>query len=57
MTVAMQNMTMAMPNIYLVMSMECNSMVSIAAFGHRDRGSNPGWFTVLNSNQKLSFHE
>ena len=30
-------------------------MVSIAAFGPGDPSSNPGWFAVLNSNQKLSF--
>ena len=32
-------------------------MVSIAAFGLGDPGSNPGWFSVSNSNQKLSFHK
>ena len=31
-------------------SMECSSMVSIAAFGPGDPGSNPGRFAVLNSN-------
>ena len=31
-------------------SMECSSIVSIAAFGPGDLGSNPGWFTVSNSN-------
>ena len=31
-------------------------MVSTAAFGAGDPGSNPGWFAVLNSNQKLSFY-
>ena len=35
--------------------MECSSMVSIATFGPGDPGSNPGWFAVMNSNQKLSF--
>ena len=35
--------------------MECSSMVSIAAYGPRDLGSNPGWFAVSNSSQKLSF--
>ena len=30
-------------------------MVSVAAFGPRDPGSNPCWFPVSNSNQKLSF--
>ena len=38
-------------------SMECSSMVSIAAFGPRHSGSNPSWFAVSNSNKKLSFHE
>ena len=32
-----------------------SSMVSIAAFGPCDRGSNPSWFALSNSNQKLSF--
>ena len=36
-------------------SIECSSIVSIAAFGPGDPGSNPGWFAVLNSNRKLSF--
>ena len=36
-------------------SMECSSMVSVAAFGQGDLGTNPSWFTVSNSNQKLSF--
>ena len=36
--------------------MECSSMASIAPFGPGDPGSNPGWFAVLNSNKKLSFH-
>ena len=31
-------------------------MVSIGAFGPGDPGSNPGWFNVLNLNQKLSFN-
>ena len=31
-------------------------MVSIGAFGPGDPGSNPGWFAVLNLNQKLSFN-
>ena len=31
-------------------SMDCSSMVSVAAFG-----SNPGWFAVSNSNQKWTF--
>ena len=35
-------------------SMECSSIVSIAAFDLRDPGSNPDWFAVLISNQKLS---
>ena len=39
------------------LSMECNSMVSIAALGPRDSDSNPGWFADSKSNQKLSFHE
>ena len=30
-------------------------MVSIAAFGPGDPDSNPGWFAVSNSDQKLSF--
>ena len=38
-------------------SMECSSMVSVAAFGLGDPGSNPGWFAVSNSNRKLSFHK
>ena len=38
-------------------SMECSSMVSISTFGPGDPGSNPGWFTVSNSSQRLSFHE
>ena len=29
-------------------------MVSAAAFGPRDPGSNPGWLAVSNSNEKLS---
>ena len=33
-------------------SMEYSSMVSKAAFRPRDPGSNPGCFTVSNSNQK-----
>ena len=37
------------------LSVECNSMVSIAAFNPGDPGSNPGLFAVLNSNQKLTF--
>ena len=37
--------------------MECCSMVSVAAFGPGDHGSNPGWFAVLNSNLKLSLHK
>ena len=28
-----------------IWSMECSSMISVAAFGPRDSGSNPGWFT------------
>ena len=35
--------------------MECSSMASIAAFGPGDPGSDPGWFAVSNSNQKLGF--
>ena len=35
--------------------MKCSSMVCIAAFGPGDPGSNPGWFSVLNSNRKLSY--
>ena len=38
-------------------SMECSSMVSIASFDSGDPGSNPRWFTVSNSNRKLSFQE
>ena len=38
-------------------SMECSLMVSIVAFGPGDPSSNPSWCAVLNSNQKLSFHE
>ena len=34
--------------------MEHSSVVSLAAFGPRDLGSNPGWFSVSNSNQKFS---
>ena len=34
--------------------MECSSIVSKAAFGHGDLGSNPNWFAVSNSNKKLS---
>ena len=30
-------------------------MVSIAPFGPRHPGLNPGWFVVSNSNPKLSF--
>ena len=30
-------------------------MVSVAAFGLEDPGSNPGWFAVTNLNQKLTF--
>ena len=44
-------------NNKMVKSMECNSMVSMAAFGHGDPGSNPGWFAISNSNPKLSFQE
>ena len=36
------------------MSMECSSVVRVAAFGLGNLCSNPGWFAVLNSNQKLS---
>ena len=36
-------------------TMERSSMVSIAAFGPGDPGSNPGWFAASNSNGKLSF--
>ena len=32
------------------LSMECSSMVSIAAFNLGDPGSNPGWFAVSNLN-------
>ena len=32
-------------------------MVSIVTIGPGDPGSNPGWFAVSNSNQKLTFHE
>ena len=32
-------------------------MVSAAAFGPGDPGSNPGWIAVSNSNQNWSFHE
>ena len=32
-------------------------MVSVAAFGPGDPGSNPGWFAVSNLNKKMSFHE
>ena len=38
----------------MVASMECSSMVSIAAVGHEDLGSNLGWVAVSNSNKKLS---
>ena len=31
-------------------------MVIIAAFGHRNPGSNPGWFAVSNSNQNWVFN-
>ena len=37
--------------------MKCGSMVSIALFGPGVPGSNPGWFFVSNSDQKMSFHE
>ena len=37
------------------MSMGCSSMVSKAAFGPGDPGTNPDWFAVLNSNKKLRF--
>ena len=30
-------------------------MVSIATFGPRDPGSNPGWFAVSNSKLKIEF--
>ena len=30
-------------------------MANVAPFVPRDRGSNPSWFAVSNSNQKLSF--
>ena len=43
--------------LYKKTEMECSSMVNIAAFGPRDHGSNPGWFTVSNSNKKLSLFE
>ena len=32
-------------------------MVSIAAFGPGDPGTNPSWLAVSNSNQKLSSHK
>ena len=41
----------------LLCQLECSSMVSIAALGPRVPGSNPGWFAISNSNQKLSFHK
>ena len=38
-----------------IMSMGCSSMISVAAFGPGDPGSNPDWFDVSNSNWKLSY--
>ena len=38
-------------------SVECSSMVRIAAFGPRDPGSYLGWFADSNLNQKLSFRD
>ena len=35
----------------------CSSLISLSAFGPGGPGSNPGWFAVSNSNQKLSFHK
>ena len=32
-------------------------MVSLAAFGTRDPGSNPDWFAVSKSNKKNECHE
>ena len=32
-------------------------MVSVAAIGPGDPGSNPGWLAISNSNWKLSFQE
>ena len=40
--------------IQIKASMECSSMVSMAAFGPEDFGSNPGWLAVSNSNKKQS---
>ena len=37
---------------WLYWSMECRSMVRVAAFGPGDPGSNPDWFAVSNLNQK-----
>ena len=38
-------------------SMERSSQVSIATFGPRIPGSNPSWFAISNSNQKLSIYK
>ena len=40
----------------LGLSLVCITIVSIVAFGPQDPGSNPDWFTVSDSNQKLSFY-
>ena len=42
------------PKGVLLLSWSVCSMVSIATFGPGDLGSNPSWFAVSNSNQKLS---
>ena len=39
----------------LFKSLECSSMVSLAAFSPGDQGSNPSWFSVSNLNQKIEF--
>ena len=36
------------------MSMKSSSMISVAAFGSGDPGSNPDWEAVSNSNQKFN---
>ena len=45
---AMLSVTQPKITAFLFLSMKCSLMVSVAAFGLGDPGSNPGWFTVLN---------
>ena len=57
-TCSMQSLQTIIPNFKHLtqnLSMECSSMVSVAAHCPRDLGSHPSWFAVSNSNKKLSY--